>query len=278
MLTNLPRAALLACALATSLSAQDPNALHLRFGSFDPLENVPAIPAHLQSSSDSRLWLVQFDGTPTPAGRSAIVENGGQLLKYMPSNAFVVRMDQLTRNLVERQESVRWVGSYHPAFRIDPALIADARFTGESATRYNVIVADKKNDKRLLAEKVTQIGGRVANDHFGSVLFTVDLTGPQLQQFLGFDEVLWVDLWSEIELDVDNARVQGGANYVETQAGYTGAGINVHIYEGIDASHPGVHRPRRGGPQHDSVLRSRHQHRGHRLRERKRAPVPRIRA
>ena len=34
-----------------------------------------------------------------------------------------------------------------------------------------------------------------------------------------------------------------GANYVESLGGFTGAGINVHIYEGIDTGHPAFSGP-----------------------------------
>ncbi|MEC8651068.1 MAG: S8 family serine peptidase, partial [Planctomycetota bacterium] len=89
-----------------------------------------------------------------------------------------------------------------------------------------------------LAAKIAQLGGAVVDEHFGSLLFTASLTGKQLQQVAGFDEVLWIDRWSAPEEDMDNARIQGGGNYVESQGGFTGAGVNTHIYEGIEASHP----------------------------------------
>ena len=87
------------------------------------------------------------------------------------------------------------------------------------------------------------LGGRVDDEHTGSLLFSATLTPQQLVATAHLDEVLWIDAWSPIEMDVDNARIQGGANYVETQAGYSGATINLHIYEGIDASHPGYSGP-----------------------------------
>ncbi len=66
---------------------------------------------------------------------------------------------------------------------------------------------------------------------------TVSLTGAQLQQVVGFDEVLWAEAWTPPGEDVDNARIQGGANYIETAGGYSGQGVNVHIYEGLEATH-----------------------------------------
>ena len=244
MLSNLSRAALLACAVAASLSAQSPQAnrdgrqVLLTFGSFDPAISVPAVPEQLRSTSAQQLCLVQFAGLPTQAGRDAIQEAGGQIIKYMPHDAYVVRMNASQRAAVNALGMVRWVGEYHPAYRLEPALLVEGVFTSVEPVTYNVVVADKHNDKPALTNRIKAIGGTVVSEQFGSILMTVRLTGPQLQQAAGFDEVLWIDRWSPAELDMDNARIQGGGNYVESQSGYTGAGVNAHIYEGIEATHP----------------------------------------
>lgn len=243
MLSNLSRAALLACAVAASLSAQSPQAIGegrqvlLTFGSFDPAISVPAVPDELRSTSAQQLCLVQFAGLPTQANRNAILELGGKVVKYMPHDTYVVRMNAQQRQAVTALGMVRWVGDYHPAYRLETALLADGVFTNEKPATYNVVVADKHNDKPALINRLKAIGGTVVNEQFGSILMTVSLTGPQLQQAAGFDEVLWIDRWNETEEDMDNGRIQGGGNYVESQAGYTGLGVNAHIYEGIESTH-----------------------------------------
>jgi hypothetical protein len=249
MLSNLSRATLLACAVAASLSAQSPQAnaegrqVLLRFGSFDPVISVPAVPEQFRSNGAQELCLVQFAGLPTQAGRDAIQELGGKVVKYMPHDTYIVRMNAQQREAVNALGMVRWVGDYHPAYRLDSALLADGVFSSAKSETYNVVVADKHNDKPALANRIQAIGGTVVSEQFGSILMTVSLTGPQLQQAAGFDEVLWIDRWSAPEEDVDNARIQGGANYLESQSGYTGVGVNAHIYEGIDSSHSGFSGP-----------------------------------
>ena len=184
------------------------------------------------------MFLVQFAGLPTEAGRNAITAAGGQILKYMPHDAYVVRMDARQSDAVRALGMVRWVGNYHPAYRLEPALLVPGVFAQLDPTVYNVVVADKHRDKPALAQQVAAIGGTVVNEQVGSILMTLQLTGPQLQQVAGFDEVLWIDRWTAPENDMDNARIQGGGNYVESQVGYTGTGVNAHIYEGIEATHP----------------------------------------
>ena len=243
MLSHLSRSALLACAVAASLGAQsqvEPSTartLNLRYASFDPALSQPSVPASLRSGPQQNLRIVQFHGTPTQAGRDAVQAVGGHIVGYLPQDAYVVRMSasqaaQLTTPLV------RWVGAYHPAYRLDAALLESGALTSSFPATYNMVVADKHTDKPALAAKIAQLGGAVVDEHFGSLLFTASLTGKQLQQVAGFDEVLWIDRWSAPEEDMDNARIQGGGNYVESQGGFTGAGVNTHIYEGIEASHP----------------------------------------
>ncbi|MEO6596389.1 MAG: S8 family serine peptidase [Planctomycetota bacterium] len=244
MHTFAPAATLLACALSVTLAAQapqqtsqtrsEPSLIRLQYGTFDPLVQEPEVPAALRSADEQSLWIVQFDGRPTQRGRDAVTAVGGQIHEYLPDNAYVVRMPAREAAAVRALASIRWVGRYHPAYRVDPQLGA----APIGPTRYNMIVVDKRTDKPALGRNVRAIGGVVDHEQPGSVLFTVTLTGPQLLSAASFDEVLWIDRWTPEENDMDNARIQGGGNYVEAQGGYTGTGVRAHVYEGIEATHP----------------------------------------
>jgi serine protease AprX len=228
-------------ALPTSRTSESPTAdlLRLRFATFDPRQGEPALPAALRSGAHERLWIVQFEGTPTQAGRDAIRELGGEVHGYLPDNAYVVRMTAAARHDVANAPGVRWVGAYHPAYRIDPSLQA-ALAAGRvpPLADYHLVVVDKRRDKPALAQEVLALGGRVANEQPGSLLFTVTLTPAQVARVAALEQVLWLDAVTATGTDMDNARIQGGGNYVEAQGGFTGTGVNAHIYEGIEAVHP----------------------------------------
>ena len=189
MYHHAPRAALLACAFGLSFSAQaqqpsvpvagESGLVKLRYATFDPLDSEPAVPASLRDNGN--LWIVQFRGTPTELGRSGIRESGARLHGYLPDNAYVVRMPEQLVDTVSGLEGIRWVGRYSAAYRIDPALIA-ALDAGrlEGTRKYNMVVTDKHTDKPALAAGIQALGGAVVDDHFGSLLFTVALTGEQL--------------------------------------------------------------------------------------------------
>ena len=110
MMTILSRAAIIACAVAVSLSAQAPeqaksSRVQIRYASFDPLRDAPEVPASLRSTTEQQLRIVQFAGIPTEAGRRAIQAVGGKIIGYLPSNSYVARMT------VDQAEQVRTISS-----------------------------------------------------------------------------------------------------------------------------------------------------------------------
>jgi serine protease AprX len=241
-----PLASLLAVAVAAALAAQSPTIpvatpmelLRLTAAVFDPLAGEPTLAPALRSPAAARLWIVQFADRPTAADRQAVAELGGQIVSYLPENAYVVRIDGREQGNLRGARNVRWVGAYHPAYRLDPRLVRANAIGDPRPVRYNLVVADKRADKPALGAAIAAMGGIVDHEQPGSLLFTVTLTGPQLQAAAALDQVLWIDAWTAPENDMDNARIQGGGNYIETQGGYTGTGVNAHIYEGIEATHP----------------------------------------
>ena len=222
-----------------ALQAQSPDSqLKLRYQSFDPLEVSVEVPQTLRGTADSNLWIVQTVGTPTNEHRAALSAAGAQLHGYLPHNAYVMRASQADALAMQGIEGVRFVGPYHAAFRLEPELIAE-HAAGEMETRrYNIVVVDKRNDKPALIRAIRAMGGVIDHEQDGSLLLEATLTSDQLLKTAHLDQVLWIDRWTTSEEDVDNARIQGGANYVETQGGWTGTGVNAHIYEGIEATHP----------------------------------------
>ncbi|MEZ6037456.1 MAG: S8 family serine peptidase [Planctomycetota bacterium] len=233
----------LAVALSSPLSAQSsvqstaPSAeLALRFARFDPLRGEPEIPAALRAGAAQRLWIVQRGAASSEALRAAVRAVGGEVLGHLPENAFVVRADAGAIDAL-RGPAVRWAGRYHPAYRLERELQQAVLSGASGAFRINVVVADKHRDKPALAAAVQRLGGEVLDEHVGSLLLEVQVPGAALAALAGLDEVLWIDRASDIAFDMDNARVQGGGNYVETQAGYSGQGVNAHVYEGIEATH-----------------------------------------
>jgi serine protease AprX len=213
--------------------------VQLDYATFDPRVALPEVPPALRAGADTRLWIVQFHALPTDREREQLRAVGADVHGYLPAACHLVRMDHATAGTVATLGAVRWVGPYEPAYRLEPALLAE-HVAGAPVPqrRYDLVVVDKRRDKGALEAKLTAIGGRVADRHLGSLLFSVELTAPQLLATARLDEVLWIERWFPPSVDMDNARIQGGANHVETAGGYTGSGIRGHLYEGAEYNHP----------------------------------------
>jgi hypothetical protein len=213
--------------------------LHLRVATFDPRAQSPHVPLVWRAADAGRLWLVQLREKPDDAARAAIAAAGGELHGYVPDHAYVVRMDLGIAARIGRLRAVRWVGRYEPFYRVDPVLRAaiEDPVDERARQRVHVVVVDKRVDKPGLVRAIEQVGGTIDHEEPGSILLTATLGPSQLRAIAHRDEVLWIDAAGPTGTDMDNARIQTGANWVEQFGGYTGLGIRGHVYEGLDASH-----------------------------------------
>ena len=93
-------------------------------GTFDPVAQPPKIPKELMAS-DGNLWIVQCQQTVDQSVRDQLTRAGATLLRYVPDDAYIVRLTPETVETVRELESVRWIGPYHPAYRLDPSVVPE---------------------------------------------------------------------------------------------------------------------------------------------------------
>ncbi len=215
--------------------------LHLRYARFDPLAATPPVPPVLRAHPDGRLFLVQFKTQSTEAYRRVLEGLGVELHAYMPDQAFLVRMSPGLVPAVSRLPFVRWVGPYHPAYRLSESIRGEIlRGDEPPARRYDISMVDRRRDKQALVRGLKALGAEVVNATEGHVLVEAILDGRQLLAAAALDTVQFIDPWSPPEEDMDNARIYGGANSLEPKGplgGHTGKGIRGHIMEGIYSTH-----------------------------------------
>jgi hypothetical protein len=94
--------------------------LHLRFATFDPVGAAPRIPNDMTAPEGGKLWIVQYRRTVDQQARDQLTRAGATLLGYLPDDAYVVRLAPTMVEAIRRLRGVRWVGPYHPAYRLDP--------------------------------------------------------------------------------------------------------------------------------------------------------------
>ena len=74
----------------------------------------------------SGLYLIQFEDTLQPAERAQLQALGVKLLKYVPDDAFIARLDNVSPASVKALGFVRWMGTYQPDYKIESRLSAAA--------------------------------------------------------------------------------------------------------------------------------------------------------
>lgn len=216
-------------AAARSRMPTTPTLIRLRTRTFDPTsaEAQRNRPRGLLRSARGGAYLVQFTATPLDSQRDALRRLGARVGAYIPDAAYVVRMDQTTRAKVAALPYVRWVGPYDPGDKIEGGVVP----TG--TRRYILTLVERDAaDQRAVIARITALGGTVHVASASRRLIEATLSPRQALAAAHLDAVLAMDLWSAPEDDMNNARIAGGANAVETALGYRGQGVRGEVMDG----------------------------------------------
>ncbi|MGE3181985.1 MAG: S8 family serine peptidase [Phycisphaerae bacterium] len=202
--------------------------LLLRRGSFDPLDASIATEALLQSAPDAGLQIVQFHTQPLPEYRTQLEQLGVTLHHYVGNYGFIASMGADQKAAVAALPFVRWSGPYHAEYRLED-FITDNLFNSDAlrpAARYNIQIAGRGLDAKMpIVDAIQALGGTIEALPASSFLLEATLTPEQLLEIVHRDDVIFIDRWLPPTTYMDNVREVGGANYVETVAGYDGTGV-----------------------------------------------------
>ena len=216
--------------------------LKLRRAEFDPMRGEPAIAATLAAAPDSRLYVVQYWTQGLEEYRQIVRALGGEIHLFLAWHANVVEMDRAAAARVRELPFVRWVGPFHPSYKLEEALLAEQwrGWSEEESRRLNLLTLRRGPDGHApVARFIEEIGGIVEDAGGPTYLMSATLTLEQVAALARHDGVQWIDRWSAPEEDMDIARAFHGADYVETVAGYTGSGVRVEVMDGgCDEIHP----------------------------------------
>ncbi len=213
--------------------------LGLRYAIFDPLVETPAVPTELTADAQTGLYLVQFITQPLEIFNQQIAARGGIVRHYVAQYAYLVEMTPGAREAIADLPYVRWVGQYQPAYRLEEFMLdnLEQAETVYPSQTYNLMVLTV-DQKLAVADRINAIGGTVQKADAGKFMIEATLTPSQLLAAANWDQVLFIDRWGPYEEDMNIAREIGGANYIETVAGYTGAGVRGSIFDsGFNLGH-----------------------------------------
>ncbi len=204
--------------------------IRLRHQVFDPVAAPPRLmPAPMVG--DTGLYIVQCVAQPIEAFQKQITAAGGEICGTLPGNALIVEMPADVSAGVGNMSFVRWVGIYHPDYKLEQGLNTGLnRAMGENANRYSIWLT-KKTKKKDVEAFINSIGGEVVLKTKGRRM-EANLDQNQLPQVAALAQVLFIDHWTPKEDDMNIVRDISGGNYVETVQGYTGQGVRAEVCDG----------------------------------------------
>ncbi len=235
---------------AQTTSPSDPPLIRLQVATFDPLVGEPDIPdgQRLTIQADRpTTYLVQFTGPVHNEWKAAVEKAGVRLYGYIPDYAFIARMDPATAESVRGLSFVRWVGLYHPAYRLSPDLSGTA--IGDSGSISVTVQTLPGADLDALAAQVEAWDGKVQGRATNAIAgyLRASLTTDWLTGLAALDGVLWVEPYFEPHLlnDVAGGQIMR-AGEIRSGMGLRGSGQIVAVADtGLDTGdlntlHPDV--------------------------------------
>jgi len=220
---------------AYSRPVQTSGLIYLKYATFDPLQSVPQVSPPLDAASaGGGLFIVQYHTPPMEEYRQAIRAAGGAVYIFLPSNAHIVRMSPAAAALVAELPFVRWVGPFHPAYKLDAAVRAEVESgSAAAAKRYWIQVFERGlAQQQAVAERIRAAGGVVEGLNPAGFRMDASLSPRQVGQVAWADEVLFIEPWGPAEADLDLVRIIGGAAPVLEPLGFLGQGVRGEVMDG----------------------------------------------
>lgn len=198
----------------------------MRIAEFDPQNGEPSYDGSPLGYTNN-VHIVQFETQPLQAYRDVLADMGVKVQQYIAYHNYVVEMDATTAAQVENLPFVRWVGDYHPEYRTEDYVRVNLYAgTLEDNLRYQIQLFEQDEQvKAEVANRIAALGGEVSMMDRGSSFFQVFLPAAVVPSVLQMDEVLFMDRLGDFEEDMDIVRQIGGADFLESTAGFSGQGV-----------------------------------------------------
>jgi hypothetical protein len=213
--------------------------LALRYGSIDPLVPPKDLPTGWRSGPGNEMFIVQLRSQPMDEFTQAIRDAGGKVYNFLPESAYVCRLPGAVLGAVRSLPFVRAVMPLEPALRIDPALLSAWRENRLPTQKYMIqSCGDDAALKQEAAMIIDLMGGRIEDCPPEGTLMIAELSPQQLAMAASVNGVLWIDKWSEPQVDMNHVRTVNGGSYLETNTPYQGAGVIAHAIDtGVRQTH-----------------------------------------
>jgi hypothetical protein len=198
----------------------------------------------------SGLYLVQLEGRVQPEWRKRLQDLGVELVRYVPEDSFIVRLENVRPAEVEAIEFVRWVGQYRPDHKLHKLVRERAtnRGPGEHLPISALLIANPRPNEMADARRNFQSIESQSTSQFGTVL-RGRIPPGQLQKLAESPAVLWVEPAPNIKLfdEVASKIVAGDAGpgrLLTHELGYDGSGVTIAVADsGLDTGEAATMHP-----------------------------------
>ncbi len=207
--------------------------IKLGFAQFDPLKGTPSVPPSLSAGPQNELFLVQSWAAPIQPIQEAITAAGGVIERYVADYTLVVRLTPEAKAAVSGLPFVRWVGAYHPAYRVDAQTLAFLTSAADAPARFSIeTMRSGPAQQQALKTLVEALGGAVNVMTPDMQRMEATLTPSQLLAVAQQNEVNFIDPWlGPGGAHMDILRQYGGAVPILSGAGFTGQGVRGEVFD-----------------------------------------------
>ncbi|UCG70172.1 MAG: S8 family serine peptidase, partial [Thermoplasmata archaeon] len=210
--------------------------INLKAAKFDPLREDPDVPFSLVYPDYNNYYLVQCKGAIQQEWVEDILYSGADILGYIPEYTYLIYMEEEARMFIDNLPFVRWIGIYHPAYKIEESLLSK-----HGPVQLNVMVFRNGNaleNLEIVKDNIINLGGRIIKEEDVYVV-VVEIDASHIRNIAFIPEVEWMDEYTPPKALMDNIRVFTGAESPLHEYGFTGTGIVGEVKDaGIYQDHP----------------------------------------
>lgn len=239
--------------------------VHLAHVSFDPLVQIPTIPEELKGPPfDEKglgYFLIQMNGPITDKQKETLLDNGAELHDYIPEFTFLCIIPQSTIQTIRSLDFVRWVGPFHPAYRLERGVsqryrhalsprapqsspgseepevtIKNPSVPGDNMDV--VIILFNGTDIPRTTARITSNGGKITDTVDGEYKEKIVASVPvkNLDKIAGISGVKWIEPVPKWTLFNNKTATLAGVRPVWNTHGLRGSGEIVAVADtGLDA-------------------------------------------
>ncbi len=220
----------------------------------DSAANRAVMAAEMRAqAANPGLFLIQFNGPLEPSRRAELRQAGVELLKYVPDDAFIAKLDKVSPASIGALNFVSWIGPYQAGQKIHPRLLAAARLAAQTNETVNISLLLSPS---ATASEIAAVRSNLAVVYHEShlrqgVIVRGELLPGRLEALSQSSAVLWIERAPKRKLvDETASKIVGGDDgniatpTVTQQLGFDGAGVTVCVADtGLDSGDTNTMHP-----------------------------------